>query len=47
MADLKKAKIVNMDSNEDFEVLFNPRENTLKKSVQWEPHKSPGLDAPE
>lgn len=44
---LEKAQVVNLDKNEKFTVLFNPREYTVQKSTQWEPHKAPGLDAPE
>jgi hypothetical protein len=44
---LEKATLLNLDNNEKFPVLFNPREYTVKKSTQWEPHKSPGLDSPE
>ncbi len=47
MANLEKAKIINLDKNETIEVLFNPKEYTLRKSTQWEPHKSPGLNSPE
>jgi Contractile injection system tube protein/LysM domain len=44
---LEKAKIINVDKNEDYTVLFNPKEYSVSKSVQWEPHKAPGLDTPE
>lgn len=44
---LEKAKIINVDKNETIDVLFNPKEYSIQKSVQWEPHKAPGLDLPE
>jgi hypothetical protein len=44
---LEKAKIQDTDKNKTYEVLFNPKEYTIQKSVQWEPHKAPGLDLPE
>jgi LysM repeat protein len=45
---LVKAKIINLDkSDDDLTVLFNPKEFSIQKTVQWEPHKSPGLDLPE
>src|SRR5229473_2651880 len=44
---LEKALLQNFDTNESFKVLFNPKEYTITKSVQWEPHKAPGLDLPE
>lgn len=44
---LEKATLLNLDKSENYEVLFNPREYTVRKSTQWEPHKSPGLDSPE
>jgi hypothetical protein len=47
MATLEKAKLQNVDTNDSFDVLFNPKEYSIEKSVQWEPHKSPGLDTPE
>ncbi len=47
MATLEKAKLINVDKNETWDVLFNPKEYSVQKSVQWEPHKAPGLDAPE
>ena len=30
-----------------YTVLFNPREYTVRKSTQWEPHKSTGIESPE
>ncbi|HEX4384363.1 MAG TPA: hypothetical protein VH083_15485 [Myxococcales bacterium] len=47
MATLEKAKLINTDNQDTLEVLFNPKEYTIQKSVQWEPHKAPGLDSPE
>ena len=47
MATLEKAKLINVDKNETYNVLFNPKEYSVQKSVQWEPHKAPGLDTPE
>jgi nucleoid-associated protein YgaU len=44
---LEKATLLNLDKSANYEVLFNPREYTVRKSTQWEPHKSPGLDSPE
>lgn len=44
---LEKATLINLDKNKTYTVLFNPREYTVRKSTQWEPHKSPGLDSPE
>jgi len=47
MATLEKAKLINVDTNDSMDVLFNPKEYSIQKSVQWEPHKAPGLDTPE
>ena len=44
---LEKAKIINVDKNETLDVMFNPKEFSIQKSVQLEPHKAPGLDLPE
>ena len=47
---LEKAKLLTVDGkNKDkaLDVLFNPKEYSVQKSVQWEPHKAPGLDSPE
>jgi hypothetical protein len=44
---LAKAEIINLDKNQKYTVLFNPKEYSVQKSVQWEPHKAPGLDVPE
>jgi len=47
MPTLTKAQLMNSDTNETLDVLFNPKEYSIQKSVQWEPHKAPGLDSPE
>src|SRR5205807_847427 len=47
MATLEKAKLMNVDKGTSQDVLFNPKEYSIQKSVQWEPHKAPGLDTPE
>jgi hypothetical protein len=47
MATLEKAKLQNTDKQTTLEALFNPKEYSVQKSVQWEPHKAPGLDSPE
>jgi hypothetical protein len=47
MATLEKAKLINFDTNDTMDVLFNPKEYSIEKSVQWEPHKAPGLNVPE
>ena len=45
---LVKAKIINLDKkDDDLTVLFNPKEFSIQKTVQWEPHKAPGLNLPE
>ena len=44
---LEKAQLIDMDKNATYSVLFNPKEFSIQKSVQWEPHKAPGLDLPE
>ena len=44
---LEKAQLIDVDKNDTFSVLFNPKEFSVQKSVQWEPHKAPGLDLPE
>jgi hypothetical protein len=38
---------MNVDKGTSHNVLFNPKEYSVQKSVQWEPHKAPGLDTPE
>ena len=47
MVTLEKAKLFNVDKGSSQDVLFNPKEYSVQKSVQWEPHKAPGLDTPE
>jgi nucleoid-associated protein YgaU len=47
MPTLEKAKLQNTDKQSTLEALFNPKEYSVQKSVQWEPHKAPGLDSPE
>jgi len=48
MATLEKAKLIRVDKpSTTTDVLFNPQEYSVQKSVQYEPHKSPGLDLPE
>ena len=47
MATLEKAQLIDVDKSQTFSVLFNPKEFSIQKSVQWEPHKAPGLDMPE
>ena len=44
---LTKAEIHDTDANSTIKVMFNPKEYSVTKSVQWEPHKIPGLDLPE
>lgn len=43
---LEKATLTNLDRHESIDVLFNPREYTVRKSTHWEQHRSPGTDAP-
>jgi hypothetical protein len=43
---LEKLTITNVDSNDSFEVLFNPNEYTLEKRTPWREHETPGLDLP-
>lgn len=45
---LEKARIEHTTKkDQSIDVLFNPKEYSIQKSVQWEPHKMPGLDLPE
>ena len=47
---LEKAQLINTDKTGDdatLTVMFNPKEFSIHKTVQWEPHKAPGLDLPE
>jgi hypothetical protein len=43
---LEKATITNVDTNESFQVLFNPTEYVLKKQTPWAEQRVLGLDAP-
>ena len=48
MPTLEKAKLIRVDSpSTTTDVLFNPQEYSIQKTVQYEPHKSVGLDLPE
>jgi len=48
MPTLEKAKLIRVDKpSTTLQVLFNPQEYSVQKSVQYEPHKVPGLDLPE
>jgi len=38
----KKAKLMNVDTNDSWDVLFNPKEYSVQKSVRMGPHKAPG-----
>lgn len=44
---LVNATITNLDTGDELTVLFNPAEYRLDKATYWEPHRAPGLDAPE
>ncbi|MBD3381651.1 MAG: LysM peptidoglycan-binding domain-containing protein [candidate division Zixibacteria bacterium] len=43
---LEKATITNVDTNDTFQVLFNPSEYQLKKETPWAEQRVLGLDAP-
>lgn len=43
---LEKAQLQNVDTGKTLTVLFNPKEYSVQKSVQWEPHKAPGRNVP-
>jgi hypothetical protein len=43
---LEKAVIVNLDTNDEFEVLFNPKEYIIEKKTPWKEHEIGGLDSP-
>src|SRR5512133_1303400 len=43
---LEKAIITNLDTNEDFKVLFNPKEYIIEKKTAWKEQDIFGLDAP-
>ena len=44
--ELVKATIVNLDTDESVECLFNPSEYTFSKSVNWQPSKKKGANVP-
>ena len=46
MSQLEKAIIKDLDNSTDITVMFNPKEYTVEKTVQWESQKATGLDAP-
>lgn len=43
---LEKAVIINLDTDEEFEVLFNPKEYIIEKKTPWKEHEINGLDSP-
>ena len=43
---LEKAMIKNLDTDEDIEVLFNPKEYIIEKKTPWKEHDIQGLDSP-
>ena len=43
---LEKAVIINLDTDEEFEVLFNPKEYIIEKRTPWKEHEINGLDSP-
>jgi hypothetical protein len=43
---LVKAKINNLDTGDEFDVCFNPREYTFSKVAPWSEHNIQGLDSP-
>lgn len=43
---LEKAVITNMDTNEEIEVMFNPKEYVLEKKTPWSEINTFGLDSP-
>ncbi|WP_018527180.1 CIS tube protein [Alkalispirochaeta alkalica] len=43
---LEKAVIHNLDTNEDVEVLFNPKEYIIEKRTPWKEQEIQGLDSP-
>lgn len=43
---LVKAKIRNLDTEEEFDICFNPREYTFTKLAPWAENNIQGLDAP-
>jgi len=43
---LEKAVIKNLDTNDDIEVLFNPKEYIIEKRTPWKEQDIQGLDSP-
>lgn len=43
---LEKAVIVNLDTNDEIEVLFNPKEYIIEKRTPWKEQDIQGLDSP-
>ncbi len=43
---LEKAVIINIDTDEEIPVLFNPKEYVIEKSTPWKEHDIHGLDSP-
>lgn len=43
---LEKAVITNMDTNDEIEVMFNPKEYVLEKKTPWSEINTFGLDSP-
>ncbi|MCK4797597.1 MAG: LysM peptidoglycan-binding domain-containing protein [Spirochaetes bacterium] len=43
---LEKAVIKNLDTDEDVEILFNPKEYIIEKKTPWREHDIQGLDSP-
>ena len=43
---MKKAVITNMDTNEEIEVMFNPKEYVVEKKTPWSEINVFGLDSP-
>lgn len=43
---LEKAMIQNLDTNDEIEVLFNPKEYVIEKRTPWKEHEIQGLDSP-
>lgn len=43
---LEKAVIINLDTNKEIKVLFNPKEYILEKRTPWKEQEIQGLDSP-
>lgn len=43
---VQKAKIINLNNNQEVECHFNPAEFTVGKTAKWEPSESTGSDTP-